>query len=85
MGWEVATRDVYEADQRALLKGDHGQDPSDPRMHGLFIANGPAFRSGLVIDRLESVEIYNLLAAVLDLDPGAETMGTSGTLNHILE
>lgn len=83
VGWEVATREVYLADERALMKGDHGQDPSDPRMHGLFIAHGPAFRSGLVIDRFDNVEIYNLLAAVLDLEP-APNDGTPGTLDHIL-
>lgn len=84
VGWEVATHKVYVADERSLIKGDHGQDPSDPRMHGIFIANGPAFRSGLVIDRLESVEIYNLLAAVLNLEP-AQNDGTPGGLNHILD
>jgi predicted AlkP superfamily pyrophosphatase or phosphodiesterase/predicted Na+-dependent transporter len=84
VGWEVATREVYAAEERALLKGDHGQDPSDPRMHGIFIAHGPAFRSGLVIDRFECVEIYNVLAAVLDLEP-APNDGTAGRLDHILD
>jgi hypothetical protein len=38
-------------------------------MHGIFVAAGPAFRSGLVIDRFASVEIYNVLARTLDLTP----------------
>jgi predicted AlkP superfamily pyrophosphatase or phosphodiesterase/predicted Na+-dependent transporter len=84
VGWEVATHEVYVAEDRALLKGDHGQDPSDPRMHGIFIAHGPAFRSGLVIDRFECVEIYNLLAAVLNLEP-APNDGTPGSLDPVLD
>lgn len=84
VGWKVATREVYAADDHASMKGDHGQDPSDRRMHGIFIANGPAFRSGLVIDRLESVEVYNLLAAVLNLVP-APNDGTPGALDRLLE
>jgi len=69
VGWEIATRSGIETHQAPMLKGDHGQDPVDPRMHGLFIAHGSAFRSGLVIDRFESIEIYNLLARVLGLEP----------------
>lgn len=83
VGWEVATREWYLAEDRASILGDHGQDPDDPRMHGIFIAHGPAFRSGLVIDRLESVEIYNLLATVLQLEP-APNDGTLGALDHLL-
>ena len=83
VGWKVATREAYRTGQHAVMKGDHGQDPSDPRMHGLFIAHGPAFRSGLVIDRFECIEIYNLLAAVLHLKP-APNDGTVGALDSIL-
>ena len=83
VGWVVATGEVHDSEERARLKGDHGQDPRDPRMHGIFIAHGPAFRSGLVIDRLESVAISNLLAALLNLVP-APNDGTPGTLDPIL-
>lgn len=69
VGWEIAANRSDPINRATELKGDHGQDPADLRMHGVFIANGPAFRSGLVIDRLPSVDVYNLLAKVLDLDP----------------
>lgn len=71
VGWEVYTREEFVRVRSRMLRGDHGQDPRDPRMHGLFIAAGPAFRRGLVIGRLESVHVYNLLAAVLGLEPAA--------------
>ena len=83
VGWEVATREEYEARNRARVRGDHGQDPTDPRMHGLFVAHGPAFRQGLVIDRFESVEVYNLLTTILGLEPAAND-GTQGALDLVL-
>ena len=61
----------------------HGQDPSDPSLHGLFVASGPSFKEGLRIERFESVEIYNLLAAVLELEP-APNDGDPISLSAIL-
>jgi len=83
VGWEVTTRGTEREKELLELKGDHGQDPADPRMHGMFIASGPAFRSGLVIDRFESIEIYNLMTAVLGLEP-APNDGDPTTLRPIL-
>lgn len=68
VGWEATVRGTERERQILELRGDHGQDPADLRMHGLFIAFGPAFRSGKVIDRFESIEIYNLMTAVLGLE-----------------
>jgi hypothetical protein len=38
-------------------------------MGATFIANGPAFRHGVVIPSFENIHIYNLLCAVLGLKP----------------
>lgn len=84
VGWEVGTKQGFEALQGDFILGDHGQDPEDPRLHGIFLANGPAFRSGVTLERFENVEIYNLLASVLDLHP-APNDGTPGRLSSILD
>lgn len=80
VGWEAMT-------QRHLahwkLAGDHGQDPADPRMHGIFVAAGPALRAGRVIERFESIEVYNLLAALLGIAP-APNDGHPDALREIL-
>jgi hypothetical protein len=52
-----------------MLRGDHGQDPDDPKMHGIFVAAGPSFVAGLRVGRLPAVDVYNLLAAVLEVEP----------------
>jgi predicted AlkP superfamily pyrophosphatase or phosphodiesterase len=83
VGWEVATRGRYERYKVRMLKGDHGQDPADPLLHGIFVANGPSFESGLVIDRFENVEIYNLMATLLGLEP-APNDGDPGALAGVL-
>jgi predicted AlkP superfamily pyrophosphatase or phosphodiesterase len=71
VGWEVVTRELRERYQGRMLKGDHGQDPQHPDLHGIFIAAGPSFKSGVVIERFQNVEIYNLMARVLGLTPAA--------------
>ena len=83
VGWEVFTRDHFESIRHDMLRGDHGQDPRDERMHGLFIATGPAFRRGLRVDRFESVHLYHLMATVLGLKP-APNDGDPEALQHLL-
>lgn len=83
VGWEVTVRGTARELELLRLKGDHGQDPADPRMQGLFIAYGPAFRSGQTVDRLESVEIYNLMTSVLSLE-AAPNDGDPAALQPIL-
>ncbi len=38
-------------------------------MAGIFIARGPAFKSGLTVEPFENIHIYNLMAAILELSP----------------
>ena len=66
-GWEVVPRAVLDGG-RAVV-GDHGQDPSHPDMHGIFIAAGPAFKAGAALERVPGVDIYNILAAPMGMEP----------------
>lgn len=73
-GWHVGTRAGIERlrtryPEKGYLAGDHGYDPELPDMHGFFLAHGPAFQSGVELPALESVHVYALLCAVLDLRP----------------
>lgn len=70
-GWHVLRRAEYERNQSRFLRGDHGYDPLLPSMGALFIAHGPSFESGVVIEEFENVHLYNLLCAALDLKPAA--------------
>ncbi|OYW83331.1 MAG: alkaline phosphatase family protein [Asticcacaulis sp. 32-58-5] len=49
--------------------GSHGYDPYDLQMQAVFIANGPAFKSGMWLKTFDNVDVYGLLMRVLDLKP----------------
>ncbi len=68
--WRIQRRSTFLAGKDDELKGDHGYDPAMPEMHGIFIANGPSFKTGgVVLDEFENIHIYNLLCAALQLRP----------------
>lgn len=48
--------------------GVHGYDASNKEMHGIFYANGPAFKkNGYSIPSLENIHIYPLMCEILGL------------------
>lgn len=73
-GWHIGTRANRDRNrvrypEKGYLGGDHGYDPELPDMHGLLIAHGPAFRRGVEVAAVENIHLYNLLCAVLGLQP----------------
>lgn len=68
-GWEIYFRSRFEAYRKTFNHGDHGYDPAFATMRGIFIANGPSFRSGVLLPETENIHIYNLLCAALRLKP----------------
>jgi predicted AlkP superfamily pyrophosphatase or phosphodiesterase len=68
-GWHVLRRAEFERYRSRFLKGDHGYDPQLEAMGAVFIAQGPSFKSGVTIDAVENVHVYNLLCAALGLVP----------------
>ncbi len=73
-GWMLTTREV--AGHYPPLRGDHGYDPTLPDMAAIFIAHGPAFRPGVVLPAFDNVDVYPLLARLMDLraQPGDGTL-----------
>lgn len=49
--------------------GGHGWDHEAPSMRALFIAAGPAFREGAVVEPFQNVHVYELMARILGLTP----------------
>ncbi len=74
VGWEVLTRARREAWGDGMIAGDHGQDPTHPEMHAIFVAAGPSFASGVITPAIEAVDVYDLLGAAL----GIEVPGNDG-------
>jgi predicted AlkP superfamily pyrophosphatase or phosphodiesterase len=70
-GWHVLRRAEFERNQNRFLRGDHGYDPLLPAMGAIFIAHGPSFEAGVVLEEFENIHVYNLLCATLGLEPAA--------------
>ena len=49
--------------------GAHGYDPTDPYMHAIFRAVGPAFKKGYIARQFENVDIYPLLCHLMGIQP----------------
>ena len=65
-GWLVSTHDAVKSRKHFSL-GEHGYDNDDPAMRALFVAHGPAFKSGLRVREVENVDVYPLVAHLLRL------------------
>ncbi|KLI99152.1 phosphodiesterase [Luteimonas sp. FCS-9] len=77
-GWDALPREVV-ATREARPRGSHGFDPALESMRALFVARGPAFRSGVALDGFDNVDVYPLLARLLGVAP-AEHDGDAATL-----
>ena len=72
-GWQLLPRATLT--QRLMRRvasgrGEHGYDPREAiSMRGIFVASGPAFKSGVVLSPFENIHIYDALAQVLGIAP----------------
>ncbi|MDR2026015.1 MAG: ectonucleotide pyrophosphatase/phosphodiesterase [Prevotellaceae bacterium] len=65
-GWVSAGREFP-----VTMKGAHGYDNECDDMHAIFFARGPAFKQAYLQAPFVNVDLYNLMAAVLNLHPAA--------------
>ncbi len=83
-GWSIATRERYEQNPARFNGGTHGYDNQLVSMGAVFVARGPAFKEGLVVGPFENIHLYNLMAAILGLDP-APNDGSLEAVRHLLD
>lgn len=79
--WLIGTNSTAGA--RSCNGGTHGYDNLDVNMRTLFVAHGPSFKKGEIVDSFQSNELYNMMAGILGLKP-APNDGTPGSLSHLL-
>ena len=68
------------AEDRVPSRGNHGWDPVDPAMHGIFIAAGPQIERAGTIPAFENVHVYPFLAALLRLQAAPSGDGDAKVL-----
>ena len=64
-GWLI----VPNRTEEVRAGGAHGYDNAAPEMAALFIASGPAFRSGARLPSFDNVDVYPLLARLVGVTP----------------
>ncbi len=68
IGW-LAIGTPPTPDKPITAGGAHGYDPANPAMDALFIAHGPAFRRGVMLEPFDNVAVYPLLAKLIGVTP----------------
>ena len=67
-GWITTTQSRVRANTGAM-GGNHGYDNQLLSMGALFVASGPAFKSGVVVPPFQNIHVYDLIAHLLGLRP----------------
>jgi predicted AlkP superfamily pyrophosphatase or phosphodiesterase len=67
LGWSISSHDYVATHSFSL--GQHGFDNFEPHMGALFVAEGPAFRQGVIHKTFDNVDVYPLMADLLGIRP----------------
>ena len=82
-GWSLTSHYCLASHPSYYTGGTHGYDPANADMHAFFLAYGPAFKSGTIVPAFENIQLYNLMARVLEIEP-AENDGDIELVKDIL-
>ncbi len=66
-GWLISSHGRFEPE--SVHPGTHGYANDDRDMYAVFMAWGPDFKEGLLVEPFQNVHIYAMLARLLDLVP----------------
>jgi len=68
-GWTISRHGMRNTAERLHTTGEHGYDNQLAVMRAIFIAHGPAFKSGLVVEPFQNIHLYSLICEILKLQP----------------
>ena len=71
----VAGRRATDRVRPLLSPGMHGWDPHLPEMHGILLAAGPGIAEGTALPAVRAIDVYPLIARLLDLTPHPDVAG----------
>ncbi|OUC43555.1 type I phosphodiesterase / nucleotide pyrophosphatase [Trichinella nativa] len=66
--WRLITSDEEESTDNSTI-GQHGYSNLISDMHPYFIAYGPAFKKNFQVDTFQSIDIYELICYILNMEP----------------
>jgi predicted AlkP superfamily pyrophosphatase or phosphodiesterase len=65
--------------------GEHGFSPGYRDMHGIFYANGPKIKEGIVINSFQNIHVFPIICKILDLPIPDDIDGDVNILKPILK
>ncbi len=83
-GWYLINNWQAAHPERFRNKGTHGYDNHVINMHGIFYAEGPAFRKGYRTGTLKNIDIYPLLCKIFGIMPRRNVDGSLENIGFIL-
>jgi predicted AlkP superfamily pyrophosphatase or phosphodiesterase len=83
VGWTITSRDWMAKHPDKKYGGEHGYDNAAPEMRAIFVAAGPAFKPHTTLPPFPNVDVYSLLAYLLNVTP-AKTDGHLKRFNPVL-
>ena len=83
LGWYLALQNDIEH-WSEYDNATHGFDNNELDMHGIFIANGPAFKNGYKSGTVWNVDIYPLLCKIFDVQPNENIDGKLERISFML-
>ena len=67
-GWFISTTSNIK-NKKSFPMGMHGYISENIDMHGIFMASGPSFNNGVLVDSFENINIYPLICRTLNINP----------------
>nr|XP_033793225.1 ectonucleotide pyrophosphatase/phosphodiesterase family member 5 [Geotrypetes seraphini]XP_033793226.1 ectonucleotide pyrophosphatase/phosphodiesterase family member 5 [Geotrypetes seraphini]XP_033793227.1 ectonucleotide pyrophosphatase/phosphodiesterase family member 5 [Geotrypetes seraphini]XP_033793228.1 ectonucleotide pyrophosphatase/phosphodiesterase family member 5 [Geotrypetes seraphini]XP_033793229.1 ectonucleotide pyrophosphatase/phosphodiesterase family member 5 [Geotrypetes seraph len=74
LGWTI-----LQSRSGGYLEGNHGYDNTEPNMHPLLLAHGPAFKRNVTKEAMNLTDLYPLLCHLLDIQP----LPNNGSLSQV--
>lgn len=85
MGWSLVSEATKNYSYVTRRGGNHGYENQHTDMHGIFFAQGPAFRKGFKTGTLSNLDIYPLLCRIYGVKPSPKAEGVLQNIEYILK
>ena len=64
---DTAVGEILVTPKTDAIKGSHGYDPNEPRMHGSFVAWGAGIKKGAKVSSINNLDVAPTMAALMGL------------------
>ncbi|MCU7495208.1 MAG: alkaline phosphatase family protein [Ignavibacteria bacterium] len=84
-GWSLVDNKTRAYYTKGKSRGNHGYDNNFMDMHGIFYAEGPAFKKGYRTGTLWNIDVYPLLCRIFDILPKKNIDGSLERIEFLLK